>query len=46
MLDAITHDLPNAEKKFSIPFVGKLLCLTRGVETELDYFDMAYWKKA
>ena len=46
MLDAIEHDLPHAKKKLFIPFVGKLLCLTRGTETEIDYFDMAYWKKA
>ncbi len=46
MLDAIEHDLPNAKKKFFIPLVGKLLCLTRGMETELDYFDMACWQKA
>ena len=46
MIDAIEHDLPHAKRKFFIPFAGKLLCLTRGAETELGYFDMAYWKKA
>ena len=46
MIDAIEHDLPHAKRKLFIPFAGKLLCLTRGGETELDYFDMAYWKKA
>lgn len=45
MLDAIEHDLPHAKKKLFIPFVGKLLCLTRGTETEIDYFDMACWQK-
>ena len=46
MIDAIEHDLPHAKRKLFIPFAGKLLCLTRGAETELGYFDMAYWKKA
>ena len=45
MIDAIQNDLPTAKRVFSIPFWGGLRCFTRGKETELSYFDMAYWGK-
>lgn len=45
MLDGIRSDLPTAKKTVSIPLCGKLRCFTRGTETDLCYFDMAYWDK-
>lgn len=45
MLDVIKNDLPRAEKTISIPMVGKLVCISRGEETRLSYFDMAMLKR-
>ena len=42
MLDAIRNDLPKATKSVTVPGVGEMLCLGKGEETELHYFDMAY----
>lgn len=45
MLDAIVHDLPHAHQTLTIPGVGTMLCISRGTETELEYFDMAMLRR-
>ena len=41
MLDVIKNDLPGAKHIVPIPDVGNLLCVSRGEEIDLAYFDVA-----
>lgn len=41
MLDTIRKDLAGAKRIVPVPDVGDLLCVSRGEETDLAYFDIA-----
>ena len=41
MLDVIKNDLSGADRIVPVPDVGNLLCVSRGEETDLAYFDVA-----
>jgi len=45
MLDVIRNNLHGAERIVPVPGVGNLLCTSRGEETDLHYFDIAFLER-
>lgn len=45
MLDVIRNNLHGAERIVSVPGVGNLHCTSRGEETDLHYFDIAFLER-